>query len=69
MPLEANGRPPFRADHIGSLLRPPPLRKAFRAHAAKEIADNAFRAAQDGGAAEALELRARGRQGGARPLR
>ena len=42
-----SGQPPFRADHIGSLLRPQPLRKAFRAHAAKEIADDAFRAAQD----------------------
>ena len=25
-----NGRPPFRADHVGSLLRPPALRQAFR---------------------------------------
>ena len=24
------GRPPFRADHVGSLLRPPALRQAFR---------------------------------------
>ena len=47
MPIQANGRPPFRADHIGSLLRPQTLRQAFRAHAAKEISDDAFRAAQD----------------------
>ena len=26
------GRPPFRADHVGSLLRPPALRQAFRDH-------------------------------------
>jgi len=47
MHLEANGRPPFRADHIGSLLRPQDLRKAFRAHAAGELSDEEFRAAQD----------------------
>ena len=41
------GQPPFRADHIGSLLRPQKLRQAFRAHAAKEISDADFRAAQD----------------------
>lgn len=39
--------PPFRADHIGSLLRPKKLREAFRKHAAKEIDDSAFRAIQD----------------------
>jgi len=42
-----NGRPPFRADHIGSLLRPQALRQAFRKHAAGEISDEVFRAAQD----------------------
>ena len=36
------GRPPFRADHIGSLLRPPALKQAFRRHAAKEISDAEF---------------------------
>jgi 5-methyltetrahydropteroyltriglutamate--homocysteine methyltransferase len=41
------GRPPFRADHIGSLLRPRTLRDAFRRHAAKEMSDADFRAAQD----------------------
>ena len=33
----AQGRPPFRADHVGSLLRPPALRQAFRQNDAKEI--------------------------------
>jgi len=47
MTIRANGCPPFRADHIGSLLRPQKLRQAFRAHAAKEMPDAAFRAAQD----------------------
>lgn len=32
-----NGRPPFRADHIGSLLRPPELRQAYKDHQAKRI--------------------------------
>jgi 5-methyltetrahydropteroyltriglutamate--homocysteine methyltransferase len=41
------GRPPFRADHIGSLLRPPALRQAFRRHAAGEIADAEFARIQD----------------------
>lgn len=45
--LTPDGRPPFRADHIGSLLRPQKLRHAFRQHAAGELADAAFRAVQD----------------------
>jgi len=47
MTIKPNGRPPFRADHIGSLLRPANLRQAFRQHAAKEIDDAAFHAIQD----------------------
>ncbi len=42
------GRPPFRADHVGSLLRPPALRQAFRRHAAKDIGDEEFARLQDG---------------------
>ncbi len=47
-----NGKPPFRADHVGSLLRPVPLREARAARAegrlpaealAREHADNARR--------------------------
>jgi 5-methyltetrahydropteroyltriglutamate--homocysteine methyltransferase len=45
--IAPNGRPPFRADHIGSLLRPPELRKAFRQHTSGKLADPAFRAIQD----------------------
>jgi methionine synthase II (cobalamin-independent) len=41
------GRPPFRADHIGSLLRPKHLREAFRKRAAEEIAEADLRAVQD----------------------
>jgi 5-methyltetrahydropteroyltriglutamate--homocysteine methyltransferase len=45
--LRGEGRPPFRADHVGSLLRPPALRRAFREHAAGTKADAAYRAVQD----------------------
>lgn len=38
----AKGRPPFRADHVGSLLRPPALKQAFRRHGAGEIDDAEF---------------------------
>ena len=40
-------RPPFRADHVGSLLRPPALLEARRAHADGEIPRGALRAAED----------------------
>ena len=50
------GHPPFRADHIGSLLRPQKLRQAFRAHAAKELSDADFRAAQDAAIRDVLQL-------------
>ena len=42
MTIRRDGRPPFRADHIGSLLRPQQLRQAFRRRAANEIADDEF---------------------------
>ncbi len=41
------GRPPFRADHVGSLLRPPVLRQAFREHLSGTIDDARFAAIQD----------------------
>ena len=40
--LTKPGQPPFRADHIGSLLRPPRLRQAFRDHGAKKLSDTDF---------------------------
>lgn len=39
--------PPFRAEHIGSLLRPPELRHAFREHREGRLSDAGFRAVQD----------------------
>jgi 5-methyltetrahydropteroyltriglutamate--homocysteine methyltransferase len=41
------GRPPFRADHIGSLLRPPELKQAFRDHSAGKIDATEFARVQD----------------------
>jgi methionine synthase II (cobalamin-independent) len=40
--MPSQGRPPFRADHIGSLLRPAVLRHAFRKHAGGEISKADF---------------------------
>ncbi|MET0633497.1 MAG: 5-methyltetrahydropteroyltriglutamate--homocysteine S-methyltransferase [Xanthobacteraceae bacterium] len=42
MSIRPDGRPPFRAEHVGSLLRPAALRQAFRRHAGKEIGDGEF---------------------------
>ena len=47
MSIHPRGRPPFRADHIGSLLRPPALRQAFRRHAAGAISEEDFARVQD----------------------
>jgi 5-methyltetrahydropteroyltriglutamate--homocysteine methyltransferase len=49
-------RPPFRADHIGSLLRPPALRQAFRAFNRGELDANSFTAAQDAAIRDAITL-------------
>jgi 5-methyltetrahydropteroyltriglutamate--homocysteine methyltransferase len=48
--------PPFRADHIGSLLRPGKLRNAFRAHAAGSLTQEQFRAAQDEAIRDVVQL-------------
>src|SRR3954454_15800193 len=39
--------PPFRADHVGSLLRPPDLLRARQDHADGRIDDEALRAIED----------------------
>ncbi len=48
--------PPYRADHIGSLLRPKNLRQAFRKHASREIDDGSFRRIQDQCIREVVQL-------------
>jgi methionine synthase II (cobalamin-independent) len=50
------GRPPFRADHVGSLLRPAALRQAFRRHAAREIGDDEFARIQDDAIRDVVRL-------------
>jgi methionine synthase II (cobalamin-independent) len=47
MNIRPAGRPPFRADHVGSLLRPSALRQAFRSHAENAIGDEEFARVQD----------------------
>lgn len=49
-------RPPFRADHIGSLLRPAALRRAARDRAAGAIDAAALEAVEDAAILGALEL-------------
>jgi 5-methyltetrahydropteroyltriglutamate--homocysteine methyltransferase len=41
-------RPPFRADHVGSLLRPMALKQARERHAKGEIGDAELKAVEDG---------------------
>ena len=48
--------PPFRADHIGSLLRPKKLREAFRKHASGEMPEVQLRAAQDEAIRDVVKL-------------
>ena len=40
-------RPPFRADHVGSLLRPGRLHRARADHAAGRMSDEGLRAVED----------------------
>jgi 5-methyltetrahydropteroyltriglutamate--homocysteine methyltransferase len=42
-----NGKPPFRADHVGSLLRPPELREARAARVEGRLDPAALRAVED----------------------
>jgi 5-methyltetrahydropteroyltriglutamate--homocysteine methyltransferase len=56
MTIPNNGRPPFRADHVGSLLRPAALRQAFRRHQAGEINDVEFARVQDGCIRDAVRM-------------
>ena len=48
--------PPFRADHVGSLLRPTGLLKARARHEAGKISDDALRAIEDQSIREAVKL-------------
>jgi 5-methyltetrahydropteroyltriglutamate--homocysteine methyltransferase len=48
--------PPFRADHVGSLLRPKPLLEARAAHANGEITDDQLAATEDAAIADVVRL-------------
>jgi 5-methyltetrahydropteroyltriglutamate--homocysteine methyltransferase len=45
--VSARTRPPFRADHVGSLLRPQSLLEARQEHAAGNLSDDELRAVED----------------------
>jgi 5-methyltetrahydropteroyltriglutamate--homocysteine methyltransferase len=51
-----NGRPPFRAEHIGSLLRPAELKAAHRARAEGKIGDAELAAITDRCIVDAIRL-------------
>lgn len=53
---ETNGRPPFRAEHIGSLLRPAELKAAHRARAEGKIGDTELAAITDRCIVDAIQL-------------
>jgi 5-methyltetrahydropteroyltriglutamate--homocysteine methyltransferase len=54
--MAARQRPPFRADHVGSLLRPPELLRAREDHAAGRIDNDELRAAEDAAIRDVVEL-------------
>ncbi|MEA2467691.1 MAG: 5-methyltetrahydropteroyltriglutamate--homocysteine methyltransferase [Thermoleophilaceae bacterium] len=49
-------RPPFRADHVGSLLRPAELLKAREDHASGRLDDAELRAAEDAAIRDVVEM-------------
>src|SRR5215210_1140851 len=58
-PVMARAEPPFRADHVGSLLRPPALLRARDAHAAGETDVGALRAIEDAAIRDAVAMQER----------
>jgi 5-methyltetrahydropteroyltriglutamate--homocysteine methyltransferase len=48
--------PPFRADHVGSLLRPPALMAAREQHARGTMTDDALREVEDASIRDAVRL-------------
>ena len=59
MPAVVPGRPPFRADHVGSLLRPAALRQAWKDHAGGRIDDAAFQSITDAAIRDVVALQER----------
>ncbi|TCK27457.1 5-methyltetrahydropteroyltriglutamate--homocysteine S-methyltransferase [Pseudonocardia endophytica] len=54
--MSVRTEPPFRADHVGSLLRPPELLDARAKHAAGTLDDDGLRAAEDAAIAAVVAL-------------
>jgi methionine synthase II (cobalamin-independent) len=54
--MAPRARPPFRADHVGSLLRPPQLLQARDDHAAGRIDDAELRAIEDDAIREVVRM-------------
>jgi 5-methyltetrahydropteroyltriglutamate--homocysteine methyltransferase len=54
--MAARQRPPFRADHVGSLLRPPELLRVREDHAAGRIDGDELRAAEDAAIRDVVKL-------------
>src|SRR3981081_4892233 len=56
MRMRPDGRPPLRAAHAGSLLRPLALRQAFRRHAGNDIGEKEFTRIQDDCVRDAVRM-------------
>ena len=56
MAHDTQQRPPFRADHVGSLLRPKELREAFRTYGADGASDPEFIAIQEQSIRDVVKL-------------
>ena len=54
--MNSSPTPPFRADHVGSLLRPPELLKARAEREAGQMSPEALRAAEDAAIREAVAM-------------
>jgi 5-methyltetrahydropteroyltriglutamate--homocysteine methyltransferase len=54
--VSLRNQPPFRADHVGSLLRPPELLKAREEHAAGRLSDGDLRAVEDNAIREIVRM-------------
>jgi methionine synthase II (cobalamin-independent) len=54
--VTARTTPPFRADHVGSLLRPPEVAAARARHEAQEISAAQLREIEDGAIRDAVEM-------------
>jgi 5-methyltetrahydropteroyltriglutamate--homocysteine methyltransferase len=54
--MSARTKPPFRADHVGSLLRPQKLLQAREEHAAGRLSDDELEAVEDGAIQDAVRM-------------